>query len=51
MKKSIGDNMIPTGWSFEQGLELVKKAGANLGQPVTTSLRAASLTIRRQRTR
>lgn len=27
MKKSIGDNMIPNGWSFEQGLELVKKAG------------------------
>jgi L-ribulose-5-phosphate 3-epimerase len=27
MKKSIGDNMIPKKWSFEQGLELVKKAG------------------------
>ena len=27
MKKSIGDNMIPKGWAFEQGLELVKKAG------------------------
>jgi L-ribulose-5-phosphate 3-epimerase len=27
MKKSIGDNMIPPGWTFEQGLELVKKAG------------------------
>lgn len=27
MKKSIGDNMIPKGWSFEQGLQLVKKAG------------------------
>ena len=27
MKKSIGDNMIPHGWSFEQGLELIKKAG------------------------
>lgn len=27
MKKSIGDNMIPNGWSFEEGLELVKKAG------------------------
>ena len=27
MKKSIGDNMIPKGWSFEQGLELIKKAG------------------------
>src|SRR5438094_7898145 len=27
VKKSIGDNMIPKGWSFEQGLELVKKAG------------------------
>jgi L-ribulose-5-phosphate 3-epimerase len=27
MKKSIGDNMIPKGWSFEQGLELTKKAG------------------------
>jgi L-ribulose-5-phosphate 3-epimerase len=27
MKKSIGDNMIPKGWTFEQGLELVKKSG------------------------
>lgn len=27
MKKSIGDNMIPKGWSFEQGLDLVKKSG------------------------
>jgi len=27
MKKAIGDNMIPKGWSFEQGLELVKRAG------------------------
>ena len=27
MKKSIGDNMIPKSWSFEQGLELTKKAG------------------------
>jgi L-ribulose-5-phosphate 3-epimerase len=27
MKKSIGDNMIPKSWSFEQGLELIKKAG------------------------
>ena len=27
MKKSIGDSMIPKGWSFEQGLELIKKAG------------------------
>jgi L-ribulose-5-phosphate 3-epimerase len=27
MKKSIGDNMIPKGWSFERGLELSKKAG------------------------
>ncbi len=27
MKKSIGDNMIPKGWTFERGLELVKKAG------------------------
>jgi hexulose-6-phosphate isomerase len=27
MKKSIGDNMIPRGWSFEQGVELIKKAG------------------------
>src|SRR5436309_6182005 len=27
MKKSIGDNMIPKGWSFERGLELIKKAG------------------------
>ncbi|HUI41464.1 MAG TPA: sugar phosphate isomerase/epimerase family protein [Terriglobia bacterium] len=27
MKKAIGDNLIPHGWSFEQGLELIKKAG------------------------
>jgi L-ribulose-5-phosphate 3-epimerase len=27
MKKSIGDNMIPKGWSFEKGLELIKSAG------------------------
>jgi L-ribulose-5-phosphate 3-epimerase len=27
MKKSIGDNEIPKGWSFERGLELIKKAG------------------------
>ena len=27
MKKAIGDNMIPKGWAFERGLELVKKAG------------------------
>ena len=27
MKKSIGDNMIPKGLEFEQGLELVKKSG------------------------
>jgi L-ribulose-5-phosphate 3-epimerase len=27
MKKSIGDNMIPKGWSFEKGLELIKGAG------------------------
>jgi hexulose-6-phosphate isomerase len=27
MKKSIGDNMIPKGWGFEKGLELVKRAG------------------------
>jgi L-ribulose-5-phosphate 3-epimerase len=27
MKKSIGDNEIPKGWSFEQGCELIKKAG------------------------
>jgi len=27
MKKSIGDNMIPKGWSFDEGLDLVKKAG------------------------
>lgn len=27
MKKSIGDNMIPTDWGFERGLELIKKAG------------------------
>lgn len=27
MKKSIGDNMIPKSWSFEQGIDLIKKAG------------------------
>jgi hexulose-6-phosphate isomerase len=27
MKKSIGDNMIPSDWSFEQGLDLIKKSG------------------------
>ncbi|HEX5483650.1 MAG TPA: sugar phosphate isomerase/epimerase family protein [Terriglobia bacterium] len=27
MKKSIGDNEIPKGWSFERGLELIKKSG------------------------
>src|SRR5215469_1439468 len=27
MKKSIGDNMIPAGWTFAQGTELIKKAG------------------------
>jgi L-ribulose-5-phosphate 3-epimerase len=27
VKKSMGDNMIPKGWSFERGLELIKKAG------------------------
>ena len=27
MKKSIGDNEIPKGWSFAQGLALIKKAG------------------------
>jgi hexulose-6-phosphate isomerase len=27
VKKSIGDNMIPKGWSFEQGLDLIKKSG------------------------
>ncbi|MGH9430803.1 MAG: sugar phosphate isomerase/epimerase family protein [Terriglobia bacterium] len=27
MRKSIGDNLIPKGWGFERGLELVKKAG------------------------
>jgi L-ribulose-5-phosphate 3-epimerase len=27
MKKSIGDNMIPKGWPFEQGLALIKKSG------------------------
>ena len=29
MKKSIGDNMIPKDWTFERGLELVKKTGYN----------------------
>jgi len=27
VRKSIGDNEIPKGWTFEQGLDLVKKAG------------------------
>jgi L-ribulose-5-phosphate 3-epimerase len=27
VRKSIGDNLIPEGWSFEKGLELIKKAG------------------------
>ncbi len=27
VRKSIGDNMIPNGWTFEKGLELIKKAG------------------------
>src|SRR5437660_4923558 len=27
MKKAIGDNMIPRGWGFERGLDLVKRAG------------------------
>jgi L-ribulose-5-phosphate 3-epimerase len=27
MKKSIGDNMIPRDWTFERGLDLVKRAG------------------------
>ncbi len=27
MRKSIGDNMIPRGWSFEKGLELIRKSG------------------------
>lgn len=27
MRKSIGDNMIPNGWSFEKGLDLIKKSG------------------------
>jgi L-ribulose-5-phosphate 3-epimerase len=26
MRKSIGDNMIPKGWTFDQGLDLVKRA-------------------------
>ncbi len=26
MKKSIGDNMIPKGWTFEKGLDLIKSA-------------------------
>jgi L-ribulose-5-phosphate 3-epimerase len=29
MKKSIGDNMIPKGWTLERGLELIKKCGYN----------------------
>jgi hexulose-6-phosphate isomerase len=27
MKKAIGDNMIPKGWTLEQGLALIKKSG------------------------
>ena len=27
MRKSIGDNMIPNGWTFERGLDLIKKSG------------------------
>jgi L-ribulose-5-phosphate 3-epimerase len=27
VQKSIGDNVIPDGWSFEKGLALIKKAG------------------------
>jgi len=27
MKKSIGDNLIPKDWTFEQGLALIKKTG------------------------
>ena len=27
MKKAIGDNLIPRGWTFPQGLELIRKAG------------------------
>src|SRR5262249_16252122 len=27
MKKAIGDNMIPKGWTVEQGLALIKKSG------------------------
>ena len=27
MQKSIGDNLIPDGWSLEKGLALIKKAG------------------------
>jgi len=27
VQKSIGDNVIPDGWSLEKGLELIKKAG------------------------
>ena len=32
MKKSIGDNMIPHGWSSERGLDLIKKADAAADQ-------------------
>jgi len=27
VQKSIGENVIPDGWSFEKGLALIKKAG------------------------
>jgi len=27
VRKSIGDNLIPEGWPFEKGLDLIKKAG------------------------
>jgi sugar phosphate isomerase/epimerase len=29
MKKAIGDNLIPDGWSLEKGLDLIKKTGCD----------------------
>ncbi len=47
MKKSIGDNEIPKGWTFEQGLALIKKAGYDgvelwLGDTATTTASPSS---------
>ena len=46
MKKSIGDNLIPKDWSFEKGLELIKKAGYD---GVELWLRRTALPLKRMR--